>query len=92
MGRNVYLTLNKPIKSVFERRMKMQAIECKQCSRELTNDNEVEYSHWLTEFFCDPDCAKQHYFEAMQSTVLEFNEYDLNEVDAIMKDGKLYHK
>jgi hypothetical protein len=28
---------------------------------------EVEYSNWINEFFCDPDCALNHYFDYMDS-------------------------
>jgi len=34
---------------------------------------EVEYSQWINEFFCSPDCATNRYFNYMESTPLDFD-------------------
>jgi hypothetical protein len=45
----------------------MEVITCKCCNKELNESMEVEYSNWINEFFCDPDCALNHYFDYMDS-------------------------
>ena len=37
------------------------------CGRTLTRTMEIEHSHWLSEYYCSPDCATDRYFEAMDS-------------------------
>ena len=33
---------------------------------------EVEYSAWMTEYFCSPKCATDKYFNYMQSVPVDF--------------------
>lgn len=38
----------------------MSVINCR-CGKPLKSGMEVEYSAWLNEFFCSPDCAQDRY-------------------------------
>lgn len=40
----------------------MNELTCPTCKKVITVDMEVEYSEYLTEFFCSPDCAKARVF------------------------------
>jgi hypothetical protein len=53
----------------------------------LTNKMEVEYSPWINEFFCSPDCATDRYFDYMESRPVDFTQ-DLPEGVKVV-DGKL---
>ena len=33
---------------------------------------EIEYSPWINEFFCSPDCATDRYFNYMESRPIDF--------------------
>lgn len=70
----------------------MDKVLCKRCEKPITSKTEVEYSDWLTEFFCDNECAMEHYLEYMGSTVFEFDEYSLEKAKVTFKDGKLYRE
>lgn len=37
------------------------------CQKKITEKSEAEYSEWLNEIFCCPDCAKEVYFDKMRS-------------------------
>lgn len=65
-------------------------VKCGTCGREITADMEVEYSDYLTEFFCNPDCAKQEYFEQMMSSPFEMTENNVKKRNLAIVDGKLY--
>ena len=42
-------------------------LKCDDCNKKLTIDMEIEYSSWLTEYFCDAKCAANRYFDYMGS-------------------------
>lgn len=50
----------------------MESLKCRSCKKELTDDMEIEFSWHLTEFFCGPDCATDHFFEYMRSSPLDW--------------------
>ena len=52
----------------------MNKIRCAKCGKELKSDMEIEYSEWINEFFCSPDCAMDRYFEYMQSCCVDFSQ------------------
>ena len=64
-----------------------EIIKCR-CGKTLKADMEVEYSRWINEFFCSPDCATDRYFEYMESTPVDF-ENTLPEAVEINSDGVL---
>lgn len=68
----------------------MDAVRCGNCGKEITSDMEVEFSEYLTEFFCNPDCAKQEYFEQMQSSPFEMSEGNVRRKNLAIENGKLY--
>lgn len=68
----------------------MELIKCGSCDKPITNKTEVEYSLEINEFYCNPDCAKDKYFDYMQSRPIDF-END-NDDDFIITKGKLYEK
>ena len=37
------------------------------CGKQLRRKMEIEHSHWLSEYYCSPDCATDRYFSAMDS-------------------------
>ena len=47
-------------------------MRCANCEKELTTKMEVEYSAWLTEYYCSPKCATDRYFNYMESTPVDF--------------------
>lgn len=49
----------------------MPVVKCR-CGKELKSEMEVEYSRWLNELFCSSACAKDRYFEYMESTPVDF--------------------
>lgn len=68
--------------------MKDNVLECAWCHKELTKDMEVEYSNWLTAYYCCPDCAMSAYFEYCDSIPVDMTrlkDYGLK----ALKDGKL---
>lgn len=56
---------------------------CTQCHKDLIKTMEIEYSEYLSAYFCDPDCARDHYFEYMQSGPLDIEN---------MRNGTLFEK
>ena len=50
----------------------MEVLKCSVCGKELKSDMEIEYSHWINEFFCSPDCATDRYFNYMESNPIDF--------------------
>ena len=65
----------------------MSEIKCR-CGKALKANMEIEYSLWVNEFFCSPDCATDRYFEYMESTPVDF-ENALPEGIEINSDGVL---
>lgn len=70
----------------------MEALKCYSCNKELTNKTQIEYSNWLKEYFCDPDCAVNSYFNYMESTPLDLDlsRDELKERGIKLERGKLY--
>lgn len=66
----------------------MDKIRCGNCGKALETSMEVEYSSECNEYFCNPDCAKEYYFERMGSCCVDFE--NLPEDDVLIKNGKLY--
>lgn len=48
-------------------------MKCANCEKVLTTKMEVEYSAWLTEYYCSPKCATDRYFNYMESTPVDFD-------------------
>lgn len=69
----------------------MEVINCGSCKEPLTNKTEVEYSQEINEYFCNPDCATNRYFEYMQSRPIDFTSDD-DTKDFVIKRGKLFEK
>ncbi|MBT2759991.1 hypothetical protein [Paenibacillus sp. ISL-20] len=68
----------------------MNEVICPTCKKEITVEMEVEYSAYLTEFFCSPDCAIQEYMEQMQSSPFEMTEENVRTKNLAIENGKLY--
>ncbi len=68
----------------------MHEVICGYCKKPITDETEVEYSEYLTEFFCNPDCAKNEYFEQMQSSPFEFSEANVSRKNLAIENGKLF--
>ncbi|MCM3492870.1 hypothetical protein M4D52_05370 [Paenibacillus lactis] len=67
-----------------------EAIKCGYCDKELTDKTEIEYSQYNSEFYCNPDCAKSAYFEAMGSSPLDLTDKQLlKEHNIKLSKGKL---
>ena len=47
-------------------------MDCDNCGKKLTNKMEIEYSSWLCELYCSPDCAEDRYFDYMESKPISF--------------------
>ena len=47
-------------------------MKCSNCNKTLTKEMEIEYSAWLTEYFCSPNCAEDKYFDYMLSVPIDF--------------------
>lgn len=69
---------------------RMEPLKCGSCKKELNGKAEIEYSSWLTEYYCDPNCATERYFEYMGSRVLDAEGFDQDKV--FFMNGKLYQK
>lgn len=67
----------------------MEVIKCKNCLKELTENMEVEYSDEINEFFCDPACAQDYYFDVMRSGPVIDNEKRV-ELKVKIINGKLH--
>lgn len=69
----------------------MDNLCCGNCKKELTKDMEIEYSEWINEYFCSPDCAMNRYFEYMESSTFDLtNEQLLKEHNIKIVNGKLF--
>ena len=58
------------------------------CGKPLTSKMEVEYSDYINEFFCSPDCATDRYFDYMLSGPVDFSQ-DKLPLGVIVVNGKL---
>jgi hypothetical protein len=47
-------------------------MKCANCKKVLTAKMEIEYSAWMTEYFCSPKCATDKYYDYMQSVPVDF--------------------
>jgi hypothetical protein len=64
---------------------------CGYCGKVLTNKTEIEHGRWMSEYYCNPDCAMSRYFEYCESRPLEkefYNEHGIK----VLPDGRLYKK
>lgn len=52
-------------------------ILCGSCGKRLTNDQEIEFSKHLSEFFCNSKCATDRYFSVMESAPVDFSQDEL---------------
>ena len=69
----------------------MEPMRCKSCGKELTDKTEIEYSEWLGEYFCNPDCAKNHYFDYMGSRPVDLSDKEFLRDEGIkIVKGRLY--
>lgn len=64
-------------------------LKCKKCGMVLNTSMEVEYSRWVNEFFCSPDCALDYYFNYMDSAPVDFDNIPEDNI-AIDGNGDLY--
>ena len=48
---------------------------CDRCRKALTRKMEIEYSGFLGEYYCSPDCATDRYFEYLDSEPVEFGHW-----------------
>ncbi len=67
-----------------------KVLYCSCCGEELKIDMEIEYSQFLGEYYCSPDCATTRYFDYMGSKPIDkdmFNDYWIE-----VKDNVLYKK
>lgn len=64
------------------------------CNRELTTDMQIEYSNWLSDYFCSPNCATDYYFNYMESTPFDPDDRrdEMEERGIELIDRKLYRK
>lgn len=67
----------------------MEVIQCRDCKKELNESMEVEYSEEINEFFCNPDCATNYYFDHMRSIPV-VEEDKREELKVKIVNGKLY--
>lgn len=49
-------------------------IVCGFCGKKITNSDEIEYSRFLCELYCCPDCATSKYYEYLESKPIKFDE------------------
>ncbi|GFN32515.1 hypothetical protein PCURB6_27750 [Paenibacillus curdlanolyticus] len=67
-----------------------EVLTCKTCEVELTDKMELEYSQFVTEIFCSPDCAKQYYFEYMGSSPIDLTDkHELKDKGIRVVKGKI---
>ena len=52
----------------------MDKICCNTCQKVLNTSMEIEYSREVNEFFCSPDCARDRYFDIMQSLSVDLKD------------------
>lgn len=65
-----------------------EIIRCAVCENEIKDSMEVEYSAYLNEFFCSPDCATERYFGYLSSFCVDL-EAEIPEGAEINKDHVL---
>lgn len=70
---------------------KENLLSCGWCGKVLSKDMEIEYSDWLTMYFCSPNCATSKYYDCMGSMPLEKHDYSSHKIK-LMKDGRLYKR
>ena len=58
---------------------------------DIIGTTEIEYSRWLCEYYCNPDCAMSRYFEYCESRPFEEEFYDDYGIK-VLPDGRLYKK
>ena len=64
----------------------MSVIKCANCHKDITAEMEAEYSGWLTEYYCSTECAKDRYFNQMESVPVDFENLP---ADLLIEHGKL---
>ncbi|ARF70726.1 hypothetical protein B7C51_24960 (plasmid) [Paenibacillus larvae subsp. pulvifaciens] len=64
----------------------MEVLKCRGCEKELSPDMDIEFSEFLNDFFCSPDCAQDFYFDYMGSCLFCPDDHN----DVIVKNGKLF--
>ncbi|UNY48819.1 hypothetical protein P9294_gp104 [Bacillus phage FADO] len=57
-----------------------EILKCGFCNKNITSKMDAEYSAYLTEYFCNPDCAKSEYFSYMGSRPVDIESEDNIEV------------
>lgn len=67
-----------------------EPVLCGSCQSPIKVITEVEYSDYLGEFFCNPDCATDRYFDIMRSTPLDLENLPDNSVKVVRKS--LYYR
>ena len=68
----------------------MKPLLCRNCNKELTTKTEIEYSRWLTEYFCNTECATNHYYNYLESTPVNLTDKtELKNREIIIKKGCL---
>lgn len=71
----------------------MEAITCGSCDKPLSLDMEIEYSRFINEFFCNPECAKVRYFDYLASTVFDKDDIEIiQDENVVFKDNQLFTK
>lgn len=54
----------------------LETVKCGSCEKEIDVSMEIEYSREINEFFCNPDCATNRYFDYMQSMIFDRTDKD----------------
>jgi hypothetical protein len=47
------------------------------CSKVLDTSMEIEFSRKINQFYCSPDCARDSYFDYMDSVNVDVNDQEL---------------
>ncbi|OME55496.1 hypothetical protein BSK59_13550 [Paenibacillus odorifer] len=68
----------------------MEEVICGQCEEVIKDTGETYYSLYLTEYFCDIDCATLRAFEEMRMTSIDLGSNRNKEVH--FKNNILYYK
>lgn len=69
----------------------MEQMTCYSCNTTLKSEMDIEYSNWLSEYFCSPGCAIDSYFNHMESRPLDLeNTEELEEYGIKLVDGELF--
>jgi len=67
-----------------------EIIKCESCGKEISNKTEVEYSQYLSAFFCNFDCAVEHFMDYMQCTPFSFDPHEMKGKQVRLVRGKLH--